>query len=153
MPKFVRAKLELGGPMRAIELFSRKNSAKVKQMAEVISSREQSEIQTAHHTLRQAPWYFAGSLVIAAMTLFWGRISIQYLAVSAAAGVIWFVLLITAWRFRREMLGYFSLILVAALLSDSSNLSVSFQRILIALSTAYALMILLRSQVRRFARI
>jgi hypothetical protein len=121
-------------------------------MAEEISIRE-SEIQTAHHTLRLAPRLFAFSIVLAAMTLFWGRISIQDMAMSAAAGVIWFVLLITAWRFRRETLGYFSLLALVVLLADSSHLSVSLQRAFVALSTGYGLMILLRSKVRRFVRI
>ena len=117
-------------------------------------------INHARKTVRVAPWACALATVGAAIVAIWVRAPLNYLVWSAGFGAIWFVLLAVTWRVRHDAVSIFALlffILGHMVLRKRLRVDDTFfgalQGMLVCFAMVFALVILLRRWLFRFARL
>jgi len=69
-------------------------------------------IDLARRTIRISPWMLFASLIFGLITCFFGFPRLPYLLACAAAGMVWFALIVLSWRRRSDSLRILALMFV-----------------------------------------
>ena len=115
--------------------------------------------EQARTSLRAAPYFLAGAIVAAFITLYWGVASPTYLLACVALGAAWFGLLALTWRARSNGLQFVSLMFAVfghAILRGlmvHRNAPEEFQGVFVSMVVMLALQMVLERSLYKFARL